>query len=227
MKSCAKTVLPNGEATIINRSRWLGERTHESSLDRAVLCLTHLIRNNFPDKEPLRVVEVGPIDPMFPERHTAPISLLSERHPNLSCVGFGIHQVTDEIRASTLGRVPYIMGVLRLGELGDESADKLIEFLGGTPNIIYGQHVFESSPGGSISLPFGTVNPFQRAAEILAVNGYLVVDNYPGRPGQVSRPVMYAPVDAVRRLRNTFSYMYSEKEGIYVFQKSPESEENT
>jgi len=74
----------------------------------------------------------------------------------------------------------------------EEMDEKLIDRIGGQPDIIYARHVFENSSSDIISLPFGACKPFEKSAELLAPGGFIVVDNNPGILGKVgmdpSRP---------------------------------------
>lgn len=217
-------VLETAEIPIVENHRvyqpeeWLkGPLVKEDSIvARAVLCIEHLINNSFKRKD-LRVVEVGPFPVDDDWEHTAPISVLYKRNPDLMCAGFGPLERSEEQIKKTMGDVEYIQGILMPEKISDKYAEKLIHVLGGQPHIIYGQHVFEHSDGCLESMPFGPYKIFEKAAEILEPNGFIVVDNYGGRKGQIGK---VSDWEHSKNMRLTHSFMHKEDEGIYVFQKA-------
>lgn len=199
-------------AKIFSPDEWMVEKIEgKENLYRAVLCLEHLIMSNY-DGKPINVVEVGPISSIGLEDHIAPISTLYERNPHLNCLSIGAIDASEEQIRKTLGNVEYLRGLLIPGK--DDSA-KLLEKLEGNPDIIYGQHVFESSPATPTSLPFGYAKPFEKSAEILKDGGFIVVDNYGGKMNVGIQS--HWPNSS--KMAHVMSYMYSNNEGIYVFQK--------
>lgn len=199
------------------------ESDNDDSSLRAVLCLEHLIKNNF-GKKRITIVEVGPIHPDFNDplmellsrRRIPPISLLYMRNPHLNCLAIGPVEINEEQKNRLLPGVDYILGLLTTDRHTDNS-NELIKRIGEKPDIIYGQHIFETRRKASpLMLPCGRYKPFEKSAEILRDCGFIVVDNYGGEFDQVPLSFEY---ENISKLKHTHSYMYSNRESIFVFRK--------
>jgi hypothetical protein len=208
---------------VITPQEWLEDKKIEGveeKCSQAVLCLEHLIERHYKEQS-IKILEVGPVPtlwnkaPELVKNHKAPISLLSERNKQLECFAIGHHNIPEEIRKNFLGDVEYIQGIL--DPFQDEYLNMLVKKFKGNPDIIYGQHVFENSPASINSLPVGPYKPFEASAKMLASGGFIVVDNAGGQKSQIGIPKNW-PISKIMKL--AYSYNYSEKEAIYVFQKS-------
>lgn len=208
-----KTILPKD---------WLENKTENKPDNqlKAVLCLEHLIQNYYynQDHSP-KIVEIGPVGMLNTKvfgEHKAPISLLSQRNKDFHCLALGPQSLSSKNKKELLGNVEYIEGLLSKESMFNQFSDSLIKKLGGTPDIIYGQHVFESSPGSETSLPLGPYKIFEKSAEILAPNGFIVVDNYGGKQNQIGIEKHWPHS---KNMKLAYSYIYEENKGIYVFKK--------
>lgn len=203
---------------IINPEDWNKNKTQQP-YERAVNALEHLIQNNFNDKSSVRFVEIGPVCliDILKSKHIAPVSILHARNPLINCLAYGGEKpASEEESKKTLGNVEMIHGLLTIEDFYNESIELLFKKLSGSPNIIFGQHVFENSDSSSRSLPFGPYKPFEKASEILEIGGYIVVDNYGGRLNSVGKHDNWK---FTKQMKYESSYMYSEGQGIHVFKK--------
>ena len=207
-------------------------------------CLEHLIGKNFEATRQLRILEIGPIgiytfraedncpiEIRYELEHRAPIAELQRKKPQHKYLGFGHVPADEEIRKSNLGEVPYLQGCL--SPFNDESIDtddRIATALGGRPDIIIGQHVFESSRASPLIMPKTAYHLFEHAARMLASLGFLVVHNYDsGRDdiGERRDAPKHFPHTAQTTLAFAYRTNYSfrapsgkeEKECIYVFKK--------
>lgn len=221
---------------IIGPEEWLRKSAeNRENISRGVLCLEDLIRREFGGM-PVRVLEVGPVPSIlkgtalgdYELKHRAPIGALQKRNPELKCLAVGIPPLMEKERAQILGDVPYIAGILSAyesemelfnKELGPVN-DRIQNGLGGAPQIIYGEHMFENSPSGPKSFPLGPYKPFEAAAEMLAPGGFIVVDNAGGRRHQIPFDSLVS-FPEISKLKERYQYTYDSKDGrsIYVFQK--------
>lgn len=232
---------------IVGPEEWFRKSAENGeSISRGVLCLEDLIRREFAGM-PVRILEIGPV-PTFLRgssrstkeaneilyrgalQHRAPIGTLQKHHPELKCLAVGVPPLTEEERVQILGNVPYVAGILSAYEsemklfnekLGPVN-ERIKNGLGGAPQIIYGEHMFENSPSGPESFPLGPYKPFEAATEMLAPGGFIVVDNAGGKRNQVPLdPIVSFP--EISRLKERYRYVYDTKDGqsIYVFQKPP------
>jgi hypothetical protein len=210
----------------VSTKEWLPDDMNLSAQKEGVVCLEHLIANEIGDKS-VRMIEVGPIKSGFEKsrkrvmNHKAPIKLFQNRNPKHRCVGIGPEDLSDKERVRLLGKADFVKGLLGTG-IRDNSKE-LIEKLGGSPDIVYGQHVFEHSDGYLESLPFGPYRIFERAAEILKVGGFIVVQNYGGSKSQIG---MHNLGDNLHSKTMEPWALYEieerggEKRGIFVFKKT-------
>jgi len=199
---------------------WLQEHPHENeSCLRAVHCLEHLTRNNLVGRAPA-ILEFGPI-PTYTEHNPnrrAPIGVFAQRNPEASCLGFGHHPVPEGRGEQILGNVQYLQGIVMY--YCEEINERILQVFGRSPDIVYGQHVFENSGDGmGRSLPFGPYKLFEQSAGMLNVGGFIVVDNYGGKRYQIARETFEVNWPHSAAMQFVYSYMYGKSEGIYVFQK--------
>ncbi len=219
------------EPVVIKRDEWV--RAIESVEDktaRPVSCIEDLVKRE-KVQAPVRVLEIGPIpvDDYWEVTHVSPISLLYNRNPDWKCLAVGIQQPQEKYRQQLLGDVKFIKEIMisnrELGDRGRKLEEDIKAELDGQPQIIYGQHVFESSETGDDlkSLPYGPYKIFERAAEILAPGGFIVVDNYGGRKSQIGRePPYFVPGPHTKATELVYEYEYEKDSAIYVFKKRPQ-----
>lgn len=215
---------------------WCGKRAF---IDRGVDCLRHLIRKEFTDGI-VRVLEVGAVDPYFmvernrPEDYEfepCPISVLTRRVDRVvSAVVGPVGDLNERHKRQIFRDANCVEGFLVESSFCWDDAtwpsdvhQQILEVLGGPPDIVYGQHVFENSDASFESFPMGQGQPVYGAAEILADGGFLVIDN---ASGHIERIWLDWRHEHVGKLSFTYSYMYGSKSdgelhdrGIYVFQK--------
>ena len=201
----------------------------DASIEKGVACLEHLITNELGGKQS-RIVEVGPVDMGIKrDRKSAmeekpPIQLLHERNSQHICAGIGPENLTPEEKAGILSDIPFIKGIFDISEQADKSGE-VIEALGGRPDIVYGQHVFEDSSGSLDYLVFGPYKIFDCAARILNVGGFIVVDNYGGGKHQIGMTTTGLMVHSKTMqpyAQYVSEYFRGEPRGIFVFRKTRE-----
>lgn len=191
-------------------------RMFESHSYRAVLCLEHLIKNNY-NGNPINVVEVGPI-PTFEwkEEVRAPIAILKERNPKINCISIGSRDVTVKRKKQILGDIQYVKGIISTEDCFQKYIEEMLQRLGGIPDIFYGQHVFEDSESSPESLPVGPYKPFEKCAEVLKDGGFIVVDNYGGTKEQIGRE-SHRENSKKMKLSHSYIHTIDEPTGILKF----------
>jgi len=145
----------HSKVEIIPKGTWLTENIPDvpKECSRAVLCLEDLLRRALVGQQ-IRMVEFGPLTSIEDPGHIAPIGIFAERHSDARCVGIG--HLPIEGSESNIRSVPYVRDLLGLySDSSNKTPDILQKHLGGRPNIIYGQHVFEGSSSSPHSLPVG------------------------------------------------------------------------
>jgi hypothetical protein len=187
----------------------------------SVKAIEYVIDNYFSDRKSVRLVEVGPfsvsVSDVLRTEHEAPIKKFHVLNPDIKCCAYGpkVYESKEDI-IRTVGDVEYVEGYLTIERSHDKNVKRLIDMLGGRPNIIFGQHTFEGSDSSFRDHPFGPYKLFEKASEILADGGFIIAQNYGGKLSNVGRQGHW---QNSKLMKNEVFLIYSEDEGINVLKK--------